>query len=646
MYLDRVVIPRSSGEGFMPIRRFGLNFFRSYALNQLHRPLEDGLKPAQRMSMKIISFINSLRTEELSDAESFTLPKNLVSMIRELEMYADDALNFENAFIQASITYYEAESSALNTSSSLPDYLKYANDRLSYESEIIASIMAPSSKDRLISAVQSTLISNRLDHLFPAPSGSSIRNLFTANDLASLGILYDLINRVCVIDIMTREWSAFVKGYGSHLLETVGEFTIIDQIVKFKGQIDTVVRDCFLGNPHLHAALQDAFESFMNIKGERMAELLVIYIHHHMLKKMNEDRIPAFMSACMSLFRFLYRKESFDTCYKRALAQRLLFGVSIDLNLETQFVAELGKNCGENFVMRMENMLKDWRASEDYYRAFRQQSNNPKFGAASVSVVSILWPQTLQADVNFKIPGLFRELEASFGEFYCLERKGAKLSWSRRMGSCVMNGYFGGSSVPKELVLTQAQACVLLQFNNNDSLTPAKLTSLLEMSSDLLEETIASLSTSKYPVLLRENGNILYNSNFTCDARRIPVYLMQSPFLLVDDVMASADGLVSSTTSTPLLGAAHLQSPRPISMIGDRQIQVDALLVRRMKQKNGEAKAAGRKRDCPRSDLVNYVLATLKDIPIRAADVDIRIDDLIGKGYLSMADAFNIVYVE
>lgn len=630
----------------MPIRRFGLNFFRSYALNQLHRPLEGGQKPAQAVAMKIISIINRVRAEKLPYGESFSLPERLVSMIRELELYTDDALNFENAFIQASINYYEAESSALIASASLPEYLKYASDRLSYESETIASIIAPSSKDKLISTVQSTLINNRLDRLFPGPSGSSIRKLFAAEDLASLKILYDLINRVCAIDIMTREWSAFVKGYGNHLLESVNECSVIDQIVKFKDQIDVVLRDCFLGSSHLQAALQDAFESFMNIKGERMAELLVIYIHHHMLKKMNDDRIPVFMAACMALFRFLYRKESFDTFYKRALAQRLLFGVSVDLNLEAQFIAELGKNCGENFVMRMENMLKDRRASEDYYRSFRQQSNNPKLGAAAVSVISILWPQTLQSDVTFKIPSLFRDLEASFGAFYSQERKGAKLAWNRRMGSCVMNGYFGGSSVPKELVLTQAQACVLLQFNNNDSLSPAKLATLLEMSSDLLEETVASLSTAQYPVLLRQGGNIVYNSNFTCEARRVPLYLLQEPFLSVEDAMSPTEGLVSSTTSTPLLGSAQIQSSRPVSLIGDRQIQVDALLVRRMKQKNGEAVAAGGKRDWPRSDLVNYVLATLKDVPISAADVNGRIDDLIGKGYLAMTDPFSIVYVE
>ena len=636
LYLDRVVIPKSQAEGLISIRNFGINFFRSFTLNHLHKPLSGGEVPVKTVLTKLISLLNRLRHDNIRSGPLFELAGRIVSMFRDVQFYSDDVVNFERIFLQAAINFYEQESSKFASKSSLSEYLKYASARLAYEADCISHLIATSSKDKLLSSIQDTVISNRMDFLFPAPMGSSLRGLFEAEDLGSLRLMYDLINRVCAIDRLNREWSAFIRSFGHHLLSTVNEFAIIDRIAKFKEQIDVIIRDCFLGDAHLLGALQDSFESFVNARGDRMVELLVLYIHKHMQKSMSKERASSFISMSLTLFRYLYRKESFDAFYKRSLAQRLLFSATLDLELESQFIAELGKNCGENFVMRMESMLKDWRSSEEYFQSFKSGQQNRYLSVTSISVVSILWPQTLQPDVTMKIPPGLREIESSFASFYLEQKKGAKLTWNRRMGSCVMNAYFGGSSQPKELILTTPQSLVLLQFNSHDTMQKSRLATVLEMSPALLEETIASLSTTKYPILIRKDDQISYNGNFTSEARKVPLYLLQSPFLNVDDVLAgdSETGLPTSTSSTPELSAAQL-NVRPASVIVERQLQVDCLLVRRMKSVT----------KCPRSDLVNFVLASLKDMPISAADVNDRIDGLVDKEFLKMTDAFTISYV-
>lgn len=638
LYLDRVVIPRSQSEGLVPIRVFGINFFRSYTLNHLHKPLAAGEAPIQTLFANLISLFNDhLRRDNAQSGPLYDLAGRLVAMLRDVQLYSDEKNGFERTFMQASITFYEQESSSFAIKSTLAQYLKYATERLAYEADFIANVIAPSSKDLLISSIQETVISSRMDLIFPAPMGSSLRELFAAEDLASMRTMYDLINRVCAIERLNREWSAFIRSYGHSLLATVHEFALVDRIAKFKEQIDVILRDSFFGDAHLVGALQDSFESFVNARGERMVELLVLYIHSHMQKKMSPERATSFINMSLTLFRYLYRKESFDAFYKRSLAQRLLFSHHCDLELESRFISELGKNCGENFVMRMESMLKDWRASEDYYKNFKSGGyENRLLSATSVSVVSILWPQPLQPDVNMKIPSGIRDIEAAFSNFYLEQKKGAKLTWNRRMGSCVMNGYFGGSTQPKELVLTTPQALVLLQFNSHDTLSITRLQSALEMSPELVEETVASLSSPKYPILVRNGSDVTYNTNFTCEGRRIPLHILQSPFLNADDVLASESdsGLPTSSLSTPDLVSAQL-APRPVSVIAERQLQVDCMLVRRMKQAS----------KCPRSDLVNFVLASLKDLPISAADVNNRIDGLVDKEFLKMVDAFTIAYV-
>ncbi len=636
LYLDRVVIPKSQNEGFLSIRTFGINFFRSFTLSHLHKVLSGGELLAQNLLSKLVILFNRLRQDKIRTGPLFELAGRIISMLRDVQIYSDEALNFERVFLQATISFYERESSAVAAKSSLTAYLKYASDRLAFEADCICTLLAPSSKDKLLFSIQETVISNRMDFLFPAPFGTSLRELFDKEDLGSLRLLYDLINRVCAIERLNREWSAFIRTYGHFLLATVHEFVVIGKIAKFKEQIDIIIRDCFFGDPHLQGALQDSFESFVNARGDRMVELLVLYIHNHMQKKMSKERAASFITMSLTLFRYLYRKESFDAYYKRSLAQRLLFSTDCDLELENQFIAELGKNCGENFVLRMESMLKDWRASEDFSKAFKTGYQNRLLSVTSISVVSILWPQTLQADTSMKIPSGLREIESAFGSFYLEQKKGAKLTWNRRMGSCVMNAYFSGSVQPKELSLTTPQALILLQFNAHDTVRMSRLASALEMSPALLEETVASLSTSKYPILLRSEDQVSYNANFSTDVRKVPFYLLQSPFLSADDVLAgeSENGMSTSATSTPDLSAVPLMT-RPVSMIAERQLQVDCLLVRRMKSVT----------KCPRTDLVNFVLATLKDLPISAVDVNGRIDGLLDKEFLKLNDAFTISYV-
>lgn len=591
----------------------------------------------KEMIDKLMILIERIRSEKLIKSDpNMALLKNIIEMIRELEEYSQGELEFENVFIKRTWTFYEKESLAeFKKFNRLPEYLKYAWERLTYESDVICSVLAPITRDKLMKCVRERLILDQMNNLFPKPLGSSLRELFNASDRESLKLLYGMVNGVFGVERLASEWASFIRVHGQELIGKGNDYKTIEGIAKFKDEIDSMIKECFLSDPVIQGTLKDSFESVMNGRGERSAELLALYIHHKLQSGAVEEP-EAFLSTSLLLFRYLHCKEAFDGFYKRTLAQRLLFhgGSGIkDLNLERQFIAKLREECGGGFVSRMESMLKDVEQSYELTKSFK--SSDPQLtsgisGVTGITVISGLWPCGSQGK-TMSMPSELVRLEGSFGQFYLGQKKNCTLKWAEHLGSCVMRSTF--KSGPYNLNLTIPQALVLLKFNTDNTTIPlSKLIKEIHMDRELLEETLASLSSPIYPIILNTSAGYVINEEFEFNGTgKVPLYALQSPFLPVEEEII---GTMTDDKFVDNSGSAGSSNVPAVSVIVDRQYQVDSLLVRRMKHQHR----------CPRKDLINYALSNLENVRVSASDVDGRIDGLIEKEFMKMEDDY-IVYL-
>lgn len=600
-------------DGLERIRHFGIGFFRAHVL-----------RLPRQQSRQLVNLIDALRlVESVTGGEQCALVGRLVDMFRAVGEY--DMV--EQMCLEATRQFYTAE--AQGAVLSLGSYLSHATRRLEYEAETIAPLLAPSTKGPLVATVEKALVADRLDCFFPSPAGSSLEALFAGKEEQSLRLLYRLVDRVFAVGRLGDEWSAFVRAEGHRVMGTGPDGTVIARVIAFRERIDAVIRDCFDGNATLRGTLKDAFESFFNVRQDRAAELLALHLHHCLQQSLSAGEGEGLLTMALLLFRYLQGKDAFEGFFKRTLAQRLLFNLSGDLALERQFVARLREECGGVFTSRMEGMLKDVDTSGELTRAFRARGGaSATSGIGSVTtltVVSGLWPVAGDTHAPVTLPTALARLETSFADFYVETRRNCSLTWNERMGSCVMRGHFATGS--RDLVLTVPQALVLLQFNGRDSVSLGQLATALKMDRGLVEETVRSLTSAAYPVLLVERDTVAFNAEFACRERRAPLFLLQSPFLAAED-----GGVVSpamSTVSVPLASASVS------SVISDRQFQVDALLMRRMKTV----------RQCLQADLINYVLATLKNVPVSAENVAGRISSLIERMFIEVAEDKTLVYL-
>lgn len=597
----------------------------------------------REMIEKLMKLIERIREESIQSGDLYDLCKKLVEMIRELEEYSQGELEFENVFIQRTWSFYERESQLEASKLTSSEYLKYSWKRLEYEEGIVSSLLAPITREKLIKCVKDRLILDQMAFLFPKPIGATFINFFRTEDKESMKLIYELVNGVFGIETLASQWTAFLRHHGQDLMGKGNDYRTIERIALFKEQVDEIIRECFQSDPNMQVTLKDAFESIMNGRGERSAELLALYIHHK-LSLSNETAkdngvttaaTDTFLSMALLLFRYLHCKEAFDNFYKRTLAQRLLFHGIKDLSLERQFIGKLREECGGGFVSRMESMLKDVEQSADLTKQFKSGSvsTNGIASVTGITVISGLWPNTTSSSEALikSMPSELTRLEASFNNFYTGQRKNCSLKWNELMGNCVMRATFPSGRF--NLNLSIPQALILLKFNEN-SLSIDKLAQDLSMNRELVEATLKSLSHPLYPVLKAVSPGIYgINAEFDCKAvgnGKVPLYALQSPFLPAEEEISGVLG--GSGPESPDLAPSNILPALPpqslTSAIQDRQSQVDSMLVRRMKHQSRSN----------RKDLVNYILANLGNVRVSAGDVDTRIGEMIEKEYLKLAD--------
>lgn len=65
-------------------------------------------------------------------------------------------------------------------------------------------------------------------------------------------------------------------------------------------------------------------------------------------------------------------KDIFEGFYRKALAKRLITGRGLHSEGERMMIARLKAECGPIFTKKLEVMLADLQASDDFLREFKQ----------------------------------------------------------------------------------------------------------------------------------------------------------------------------------------------------------------------------------------------------------------------------------
>uniref|UniRef100_A0A8D3DCF4 Cullin 4B n=1 Tax=Scophthalmus maximus TaxID=52904 RepID=A0A8D3DCF4_SCOMX len=386
LFLDRTYVLQNS---MLPsIWDMGLELFRFYIISDL-----------KVQSKTIDGILLLIERERNGEAIDRSLLRSLLSMLSDLQIYQD---SFEQRFLEETNRLYAAEGQRLMQEREVPEYLHHVNKRLEEEADRVITYLDQSTQKPLIATVEKQLLGEHLS----ATLQKGLTHLLDENRIQDLSLLYQLFSRVRGgVQVLLQHWIEYIKAFGSTIvINPEKDKTMVQELLDFKDKVDHIIDICFMKNEKFVNAMKEAFETFINKRPNKPAELIAKHVDSKLRagnKEATDEELEKMLDKIMIIFRFIYGKDVFEAFYKKDLAKRLLVGKSASVDAEKSMLSKLKHECGAAFTSKLEGMFKDMELSKDIMVQFKQCQNIPGNIELTVNILTMgYWPTYVPMEVH------------------------------------------------------------------------------------------------------------------------------------------------------------------------------------------------------------------------------------------------------
>lgn len=322
----------------------------------------------------------------------------------------------------------------------------------------------------LIACVEKQLLGEHLTAILH----KGLDHLLDENRVPDLTQMYQLFSRVKGgQQVLLQHWSDYIKTFGTTIvINPEKDKDMVQDLLDFKDRVDHVIEVCFQRNEKFINLMKESFETFINKRPNKPAELIAKHVDSKLRagnKEATDEELERILDKVMIIFRFIHGKDVFEAFYKKDLAKRLLVGKSASVDAEKSMLSKLKHECGAAFTSKLEGMFKDMELSKDIMVQFKQYMQNQSEPGSIDLTVNILtmgyWPTYTPMEVHLT-PEMVK-LQEVFKTFYLGKHSGRKLQWQTTLGHAVLKAEFKEGK--KEFQVSLFQTLVLLMFNEGDA---------------------------------------------------------------------------------------------------------------------------------------------------------------------------------
>jgi len=560
--------------------------------------------------------------------------------------------DFEEAFLGTTQEFYHTESLQYLSSVSAADYVRKATARLEQEKERAQALQLPvTTEGPLLGLVQTEWIERHARTLVDMEVTGFAALLQDDTKLDEMRLMYDLFVRVpSSVDFLRDALSERIKSSGKQLIadQVSGQAdppAFVRGVLALRDKFEQIVETSFRGEKKSVKRMRESFEDFLNTDA-RAASCLAVYVDELLrvsLRGATEEQVNAELQKAIVVFRYLSDKDVFESFYKQHLAKRLLGNRSVSDDAERSMVSMLKAECGYQFTTKLEGMFNDMRISRetrDTYKSHKRQQEASGESTKGIDIeVDVLttgyWPS--QSVPACTLPPSVQEAIDRFSEFYLGTHTGRKLSWQTSAGAAELRASFGDRK--HELCVSTYQMCILLLFNNADTLTLGQIRTQTHIPDQELRRHLISLCTPKNRILKQgskgkgitsDDDTFTFNKDYTSKLKRVRI-----PLVKETSIASKNDNANGAANSEAASAPAVIDGSVPVAVEEDRRHLVEAAIVRIMKARKA----------LNHNDLIAEVT---KQLSVRFNPspqfIKKRIESLIEREYLERSETEHRVY--
>lgn len=585
MYMDRTYLrPRNKKS----VNDLGVSLFCDIVVR------DPSIMP--RLVDAVLQRIDAERSGETIDGQ---LIRAITRMLAELGTDDDGSSVyvsiFENEFLDRTRAFYAREAQLFLAESTCSEYLRKALARIREEKQRVESYLEGQTEAKVVHVAEVELISKYMKTLVEMENSGLVWML--RNDkVYDLRLMHTLFRNVADGDeILRTNLRNEVMQRGNALVreaqQSMNHHALITAVLKLKEKYDGILQisfctptsihaaDMFESVPQMHSSggpsssggparrestassasggnrnarpepdkkyvntINVAFERFLN-SFQQSAEYLSLYVDKLIkrdVKGSTDDEIEARLDAVMTLFRYLHEKDVFEKYYKVHLTRRLLDRNATSIDVERSFISKMKNECGYLYTSKMEVMFNDMKISSESTEQFERHVSAEGIDMSGVELrVSILttmsWPITAQPVVT--LPSAAANAIARFEQYYLAKHNGRVLTWQRSMGNGEVVSRFGNGARTYDLIVPAHAMCVLMLYNDANSLTFREVQAATKIPADELRRVLQSLALGKSRVLSKspptkevaDDDKFAYNDGFTSKSRRVKIAMIAPP---------------------------------------------------------------------------------------------------------------------
>ncbi|NXP44884.1 CUL4A protein, partial [Heliornis fulica] len=138
-------------------------------------------------------------------------------------------------------------------------------------------------------------------------------SLLDENRISDLTQTYQLFSRVKGgQQILLQHWSEYIKNFGTTIVvNPEKDKDMVQELLDFKDKVDHIIEVCFQKNEKFINLMKESFETFINKRPNKPAELIAKYVDSKLRagnKEATDEELERILDKIMIIFRFIHGK--------------------------------------------------------------------------------------------------------------------------------------------------------------------------------------------------------------------------------------------------------------------------------------------------------------------------------------------------